>query len=260
MAELPNQPWTRTLEDILNELDVSAKQGLTESEVERRRKQYGENRLQEAKGKSAWQILIEQFKSLIIAILAVAAALSFAFSQWIEGIAVLIAIIINTAIGFFTEYKAIRSMEALQKLSRTTTKVRREGKIQEISAEEVVPGDIVVLESGDAIAADLRLIEASNMQVNESSLTGESVPVGKTIEPLEEDLPLADRSNMLYKGTALTRGSGEGVAIATGMKTELGHISELAERAGQEEKTPLEKRLDELGQWLVCSNLRYSSW
>ncbi|AFY47570.1 P-type ATPase, translocating [Nostoc sp. PCC 7524] len=251
MAQLHNQPWTQTLEEIFDELDVFANQGLTESEVERRRQQYGENRLQETKGKSAWQIFIEQFKSLIIAILAVAAALSFAFSQWIEGIAVLIAIIINTAIGFFTEYKAIRSMEALQKLSSTTTKVRRGGRVQEIPAEELVPGDIVVLDSGDAIAADLRLVAASNLQVNESSLTGESVPVGKSLQPLESDIPLADRNNMLYKGTALTRGTGEGVVVATGMNTELGHISELAARAGQEEKTPLEKRLDELGQWLV---------
>ena len=159
MAQLPDRPWTRALEAILDELDVSPKQGLTESEVERRREQYGNNRLQEAKGKSAWQILVEQFKSPIIAILAVAAGLSFAFSQWIEGIAVLIAIFTNTAIGFFTEYKAIRSMEALQKLSSTTTKVRRGGKVQEIPAEELVPGDIAVLESGDAIAADLRLAD-----------------------------------------------------------------------------------------------------
>ena len=251
MAQLPDRPWTHGLEEILDELDISPEQGLSESEVERRREQYGDNRLQEAKGRSAWQILVEQFKSLIIAILAVAAALSFAFSQWVEGIAVLIAIFINTAIGFFTEYKAIRSMEALQKLSSTTTKVRRGGKVQEIPAEELVPGDIVVLESGDAIAADLRLIETSNLQVNESSLTGESVPVGKTLKPLESDIPLAERTNMLYKGTALTRGSGSGVVVATGMKTELGRISELAQRAGQEEKTPLEKRLDELGRWLV---------
>ncbi|MGH1393566.1 MAG: cation-translocating P-type ATPase [Trichormus sp.] len=251
MAELPHQPWTLSLEQILNQLDVSTSQGLTESEVENRRKQYGENRLQEAKGKSVWQIFIEQFKSLIIGILAIAAILSFAFSQWIEGIAVILAIVINTAIGFFTEYKAIRSMEALQKLSSTTAKVRRHGKLQEIPSIELVPGDIVILESGDAIAADLRLLEAANLQVNESSLTGESVPVGKSLQPLPADTPLAEHHNMLYKGTALTRGSGEGVVIATGMKTELGHISELAQRAGAEEKTPLEKRLDELGQWLV---------
>ncbi|MCF4968471.1 cation-translocating P-type ATPase [Nostoc sp. CMAA1605] len=251
MAELPDQPWTLSLDEILRQLHVSSDAGLTESEVEQRRKQYGENRLQEAKGKSAWRIFIEQFQSLIIGILAVAAVLSFAFSQWIEGIAVIIAIVINTAIGFFTEYKAIRSMEALQKLSSTTAKVRRNGRLQEIPAVELVPGDIVIVESGDAIAADLRIIEAANLQVNESSLTGESLPVGKDVQPLNADIPLAEHHNMLYKGTALTRGSGSGVVVATGMKTQLGHISELAQKAGKSDKTPLEKRLDELGQWLV---------
>ncbi|WP_427158174.1 cation-translocating P-type ATPase [Aliinostoc sp. HNIBRCY26] len=251
MAELPYQPWTLSVDEILRQFHVSSDEGLTESEVEQRRKQYGENRLQEAKGKSAWRIFIEQFQSLIIGILAVAAVLSFAFSQWIEGIAVIIAIVINTAIGFFTEYKAIRSMEALQKLSSTTAKVRRNGRLQEIPAVELVPGDIVIVESGDAIAADLRIIEAANLQVNESSLTGESLPVGKDVQPLDADIPLAEHHNMLYKGTALTRGSGSGVVVATGMKTELGHISELAQKAGKSDKTPLEKRLDELGQWLV---------
>ncbi|MBE9129078.1 MULTISPECIES: cation-translocating P-type ATPase [unclassified Coleofasciculus] len=256
MAELPDKPWTLSAEEILQKLDVSVDQGLSESDVENRRNQYGANRLQEAKTRSAWQILIEQFKSLIIGILAVAAILSFLFQQWIEGIAVLIAIVVNTTIGFITEYRATRSMQALQQLSRTTTKVRRGGKVQEIASEELVPGDIVVLDSGDVVPADLRPIEASKLQVNESSLTGESVPVSKTLEPIkEEEVSLADRKNMLYKGTALTRGSGEAVVVATGMKTELGHISELAEEAGTAEKTPLEKRLDQLGRKLVWLTL-----
>ncbi|MGB7441370.1 MAG: cation-transporting P-type ATPase [Coleofasciculaceae cyanobacterium] len=251
MVELPDKPWTIAKEEITDSLDVQSDQGLSEQEVERRREQHGANRLKEAKTRSVWQIFVEQFKSLIIGILAVAAVLSFAFGEWIEGIAVLIAIVVNTAIGFISELRAVRSMEALQDLSSTTCKVRRQGKVQEIPAEELVPGDIIVLESGDVIPADLRLIEASKIQVNESSLTGESVPVSKTIEPLEEDIPLAERQNILYKGTALTRGSGEGIVVATGMKTELGNISELAEEAGDEEKTPLEKRLDQLGRKLV---------
>jgi Ca2+-transporting ATPase len=160
-------------------------------------------------------------------------------------------IAVNAAIGFFTEFQAVRSMQALQELGRTKVKVRREGDIQEVSAEELVPGDIAILESGDLIAADLRAIEAAKMQVNESSLTGESVPVGKTVDPLEGDVPLAERKNMLYKGTALTRGSGAGVVVATGMQTELGHISEMAQEAATEEKTPLEKRLARLAQRLV---------
>ncbi|MEW6494170.1 MAG: cation-transporting P-type ATPase [Cyanobacteriota bacterium] len=251
MAELPEKPWTLSSEDILNTLDVSAEQGLSDSEAEHRREQYGANRLEQAKTRSAWQIFIEQFKNLIIGILAVAAILSFVFQQWIEGIAVIIAIVVNTAIGFFTELKAVRSMESLQQLSSTTAKVRRGGRIQEIPSDELVPGDIVLLESGDIVPADLRPIQAANLQLNESSLTGESVPVSKTLEPIEEDVPLADRKNMLYKGTPLTRGTGEAVVVATGMKTELGHISELTQQAGEEEKTPLEKRLDQLGRKLV---------
>nr|WP_255527129.1 cation-transporting P-type ATPase [Oculatella sp. LEGE 06141] len=187
--------------------------------------------------------------------MAIAAILSFAFGEWVEGIAVLIAIAVNTVIGFFTELRAVRSMEALQQLSSTTAKVRRQGHVQEVAAEELVPGDIVLLESGDVIAADLRLMEAAGIQVNESSLTGESVPVGKSITPLEADCSLADRENMLYKGTALTRGSGEGVVVATGMDTELGHISALAEAAGQDEQTPLEERLDQLGRRLVWATI-----
>jgi Ca2+-transporting ATPase len=145
-------------------------------------------------------------------------------------------------------------MESLQKLSLTHAKVRRNGKLQEINAEEIVPGDIVFLDGGDLIPADLRVIEASNLQVDESPLTGESVPVNKTTRALSGDLPLAERTNMLFKGTAITSGTGEGIAIATGMKTELGKISSLTASA-KEEVTPLEKRLDKLGQNLIWVTL-----
>lgn len=239
---------------VIEHLSVDREQGLGNAEVEQRRQKYGENRLQEFKQRSAWQIAIAQFKSPIIALLAVAAVLSFAFQEWIEGIAVIIAIALNAVIGFFTEIKAVRSMESLQQLSQTKTKVRREGSAREISAEELVPGDIVLLDGGDLVAADLRLLEASKLQVDESALTGESVPVDKTTEALKGDLALADRKNMAFKGTAITRGTGEGVVVATGMKTELGHISSLTAEA-KEEVTPLEKRLDRLGKRLIWITL-----
>lgn len=254
MAEIPNQPWTRSTEEILQELDVSAEEGLDNSEVERRREKHGENRLKKAKTRSSWDIFIDQFKSPIIGLLAVAAGVSFVFQEWIDGIAILIAILINAVIGFFTELKAVQSMKSLQKLNKSTANVRRDGQIQEISAAEIVPGDIVVLDSGEVIPADLRAIEASNLQVNESSLTGESVPVSKTIEPLEGDVPLAERTNILFKGTALTRGTAVGVVVATGMKTEIGNISSMAQEA-EEEKTPLEKRLEKLGRRLIWVTL-----
>jgi Ca2+-transporting ATPase len=145
-------------------------------------------------------------------------------------------------------------MEALQQLGMVSSKVRREGTLMEIPAQELVPGDIVILEGGDVVSADLRLIEASRLQADESTLTGESVPVSKSIKGIESDAPLAERKNMLFKGTSVTRGSGEGVVVGTGMQTELGKISALVEEA-EEEITPLEKRLDQLARRLIWATL-----
>lgn len=253
-AELGGNPWARPATGVLAELRVSGDFGLDGGEAKKRRRVHGPNRLREARRKSAWQVLADQFKSLIILLLAVAAALSFAFGEWMEGIAIAVVIAINGAIGFLTELRAIRSMEALRRLGSVIAKVRREGGIQEISAEELVPGDIVILEGGDIVTADLRLIAASKLQADESALTGESLPVGKRVEPLGEDVPLAERANMLFKGTAVTRGSGEGVVVATGMSSELGRISALVEEA-EEEVTPLEKRLNQLGHRLIWATL-----
>jgi Ca2+-transporting ATPase len=251
---LPETPWTRPWREILEALGVTEAEGLDGQEVKKRRRQYGHNRLRSAKSKSAWAILAEQFKSLLGVLLAVAAVLSLAFGEWVEGVAILAVILINAAIGFVTELRAVRSMEALQRMGSVEAKVRRSGQVQKIQAEKIVPGDIVVLEGGDVVTADLRLIEASKLQADESALTGESVPVDKQVEPVDEDALLAERASMVYKGTAVTRGSGEGVVVATGMDTELGHISSLVEEA-EEELTPLEKRLNQLGHRLVWITL-----
>lgn len=245
---------TQTVEQITQKLAIDPAQGLSVAEAKQRLEQYGYNRLQEATRRSAWELLIEQFKSPIIALLAVAAVLSFAFQEWVEGVAIIIAIFLNAIIGFVTELRAVRSMESLQEMSRTTAKIRRDGQVRELPAEELVPGDVVVFESGDLVPADLRLIEASGLQVDESALTGESVPVTKSVEALSGDLPLAERINTLFKGTPITRGSGEGIVVATGMETELGHISALTAGAKQE-ITPLEKRLDQLGRRLIWVTL-----
>ncbi len=249
-----DRAWRRSADEVLQAMDVSLDEGLDEQETQRRREHYGENRLRDTETKSAWQIFIDQFKSLIVTLLGVATILSFAFGEVVEGIAIAVVILINALIGFVTELRAVRSMEALQELSRVDAKVRRDGQAQEIPAEELVPGDIVILQGGDVITADLRLTEASKLQVDESALTGESVPVAKQVGPVAEETPLAERASMAYKGTAVTRGAGEGVVVATGMNTELGEISSLVAEA-EEEATPLEERLEQLGRKLIWVTL-----
>jgi Ca2+-transporting ATPase len=245
-----DQPWAKEAREVVDALDVSVSEGLSESEVERRRETYGENRLRDTETRSALQILLEQFKSLIVALLAAASVASFIFGDVVEGFAILVVIVLNAVIGFVTELRAVRSMEALKELSSVTAKVRRGDNVQEIPAEELVPGDILVLAGGDIVTADARLLKASKLQTDESALTGESVPVAKQTDPIDEEAPLAERTSMVYKGTAVTRGAGEGVIVTTGMETELGQISALVAEA-EEEATPLEERLDSLGRTLI---------
>ncbi|MBN2317383.1 MAG: HAD-IC family P-type ATPase [Sedimentisphaerales bacterium] len=251
---LITNPWSLSVSDILEHLTINIDEGLSQSDVTERRKKYGVNRLRETKKKSPWLILIEQLKSLIVLLLAVAAVLSAVFHEWMDAGAIAAVIIINTMIGFVMELKAVRSMESLRRIDRITARVRRDGRVQEIAARDLVPGDVVVLEGGDIVSADMRLARISKLQVDESVLTGESMPVGKQITPVDKDAPLAERFSMLYKGTALTRGSAEALVVATGMKTELGQISALVEEA-EEKATPLERRLDRLGKNLVWVTL-----
>ncbi len=251
-------PCNISEEDVLTGLGVSPEEGLTGSEALARLRKYGQNRLVESKPASALSILVSQFRSLIVLLLIGAALLSFTFGDWAEGVAVIIVILLNSAIGFFTEIRAVRSMEALYNLVRIEAKVKRGGTISVVHAEELVPGDIVILEAGDMVPADLRLLEASRMESNESTLTGESAPVRKNTGVINGETTLAERSNMVFMGTALTKGSGEGVVTSTGLNTELGRISVLTESAKQEQ-TPLEKSLDRLGNRLIWVTLMLAS-
>lgn len=251
---LVERPWMKTQEKVIQSAKVDPKHGLSKEEVHERRKKFGKNQLQTEQEKSVLEIAVNQFKSIIVGLLGVSALLSFLFGDLVEGLAIVMVILINAAIGFFTELRAVRSMEALRELTQVTAKVRREGEIKEINAKQIVPGDILVLSGGDVITADGRLIEASKLRINEASLTGESLPVEKGVEPLGEDTPLAERKNMVFKGTAVARGSAEAVVTQTGMQTELGNISSLVQEA-EEEVTPLEQRLDALGRKLIYVTL-----
>ena len=253
-ATVLSAPWAMTVEETIKQLQVFRQEGLDRREVQRRLKKYGPNRLRETEKKSIIQIFINQLKSLIVILLGVAAVLSFVFNEWVNGIAISGVIVVNALIGFFMELKAIRSMEALQQMERVSAKVRRSGKVIEIPARQLVPGDIAVLEGGDIISADMRLVFAAKIQADESVLTGESFPVGKQVEPVDKTAVLGDRTNMLFKGTAVTRGSAEAVVITTGMNTELGRITDLVQGA-KEETTPLEKQLDSLGRKLLWVTL-----
>jgi Ca2+-transporting ATPase len=243
-------PWAHSSEEILDRYDVIREKGLDKRRVRSLLKKYGPNRLREAEKKSIARMLLNQVKSLIVILLAVAAVLSCAFSEWMDGLAIAGVIVINTAIGFFMELKAVRSMEALHRMEMVTARVRRSGQVRQVPARQLVPGDIVVLEGGDIVSADMRVVVAGKLQADESVLTGESLPVGKQTQKVDASASLGDRTNMLYKGTSVTRGSGEAVVAATGMATELGKITDLVQKA-EDEVTPLERRLDMLGRKLL---------
>ena len=243
-------PWSQPSSEVLEQADVSTDEGLTEAEVDRRRERFGPNVLEEAQRRRWFEILVAQFTSFIILLLSVAGVAAFLLGDTIEAVAIFAVLVINGAIGFVTEMRAVSSMESLQEITEIQTRVRRDGEDRTIPAGELVPGDIVVLEAGDIVPADLRILDPSRLQVDESALTGESVPVGKTSEPLETDVPLAERENMLYKGTYLTRGTVEAVVVDTGPETELGQISASLQETA-ENQTPLQEKLDELGHKLV---------
>lgn len=239
--------WHGLSVDEILETIRSRKEGLAQEEAERRLAEYGPNSLRAHRGTSVWRILLRQFKSVVIIVLVLAGLVAVAVQEWPESIAIAAVIAINVAIGLVSEWKAMRAMEALQRLGEHTARVRRDGEEVDVPAQEVVPGDVVILRAEALVPADLRVISAEGVQANESALTGESVPVFKRSEPVAEETTLSERASMLYKGTTVVDGAGEGVAVATGMATEVGRISELAEEA-EAAATPLQQKLDQLGR------------
>ncbi|MFI9651281.1 cation-transporting P-type ATPase [Guyparkeria sp. GHLCS8-2] len=243
------------VEAVLAQQETSLENGLSAGEVDARRRQHGPNRLPRSRGPTMWRVLVNQVESLVVILLFSAAVAAAAFGSTIEALAILAALVVNTVIGFAMEWRAIRAMEALERMGTAQVHVRRDGKTHRIGADELVPGDIVLLEAGDMIMADMRLVESNRLQCDESALTGESVAVDKTTDLLTEgDAAIADRHNMGYAGTAVTQGSGFGVVVATALATELGEIARLVSESGLS-ITPLEKRLDRLGQRLIWLTL-----
>jgi len=242
--------WSDSAEHVLQQLHVDPARGLDSDAVIRRRRTWGLNQLQVTKQRHVLSILTDQFKSIIILLLIGAGVLALLFAELAEAVAIFAVILINSSLGFLTEWRAIRSMEALRQFAQVTCVLLRDGTVQRARAEELVPGDIVLLDAGDIVPADLRLVEAAKLNADESTLTGESLPVEKHTERLDEETIMLDRENMAFKGTAITRGSGRGVVVSTGMKTEFGKIFEQVSEA-EAKQTPLEKRLDALGSRLA---------
>ena len=247
----PIIPWyTFTIEDTFKKIQ-SQSSGLTNTEVENRLKQYGANELQAARHISPWEILLEQFKNVLILILLGATVISLFLGHGIESIVIAVIVLFAVVLGFVQEYRAERAIDALREMAAPTATVLRDGVETKISARELVPGDIIILRTGDRIPADARLLESINLQVEEAALTGESVPVEKNIKPLEDvDLSIGDRKNMIYAGTVVTYGRGRALVIATAMQTEFGKIAKMLQEV-ESGKTPLQQNLDRVGTALA---------
>jgi Ca2+-transporting ATPase len=238
-------------EAVTEKLNSDAHNGLAGEEAQRRLEEVGLNELVERGAKSAWWILYDQLREIMVIILLVAAIVSALLHEYNDVIVIMAIVVLNAILGFSQEYRAEQAIAALKKLAVPTVRVRRDGAIAEISARELVPGDIVLLEAGGLVPADGRLVESVNLQVQEAALTGESEPVEKALPPLaSDDLPLGDQSNMVFMGTIVSYGRGAAIITETGMNTELGNIADLLQEV-EREQTPLQRRLGHLGTTLA---------
>ncbi len=235
---------------VISTLEVDREQGLSAAEVENRITSYGKNELQEAPPTSIWVKIYEQFANFLVILLLVAAVISAVLGDWVEAAAIMTIVLLNAALGVVQESRAEEALAALKKMASPDANVLREGHRQAIPAREVVPGDIVFLEAGNYVPADVRLLETVNLRIEEAALTGESVAVTKNAQlELEEDAALGDRKTMAYTGTVVSYGRGVGVVTNTGMSTEIGQIATMLQ-AVEEGDTPLQKRLDSFGRTL----------
>jgi Ca2+-transporting ATPase len=241
-------------EQVLKELNTDLHHGLTEDEVRPRLERYGYNELKKEKKISPLTLFTNQFKNILILILIIAIILSALVGEVVDAAIIAVIVVFCAILGFTQEFRAERALEALKKMLSPTITVLRGGKEEEVPSKELVPGDILLLEAGDRIPADARLIENHSLRCDEAPLTGESVPVGKDIKPFPENVRVNDRRNMVFTGTIVTYGRGKAAVTSTGMNTELGKIAEEVTSV-KTEKTPLEKRTEEIGKWLGIISL-----
>ncbi|WRP08391.1 cation-translocating P-type ATPase [Rossellomorea aquimaris] len=238
-------------EDIEQSLNTNYQEGLTTDDVAKRRKQFGYNQLEEAEKQSALLLFFSQFKDFMVLVLLAATLISGLLGEYIDAIAIIAIVLINGFLGFFQERKAERSLQALKELSAPQVSVLRDGKWVKVVSKDVIIGDIIRFGSGDRIGADVRLIETNNLEIEESALTGESVPVTKSTNPvIGENMSLGDLENMAFMGTMVTRGNGIGVVTSIGMKTAMGQIADMIQKA-ETMITPLQRKLEELGKILI---------
>ncbi len=247
----PAPLWhSKETEDVLRELDVDRRAGLSQHEARRRLKIHGRNELETAQAASPFALLIRQFSNVLILILLAAAGLSAVVKEIVDALVILVIILFSALLGFFQEYRAERAVEALKRMLAPTARVLRDRQPVMVAARDLVPGDIIRLDAGDRVPADIRLLESHALHCDAAPLTGESTPVAMQTAVLAEDTPLPERTNCLFGGTTITYGRGTGVVTDTGMQSEFGRIaSEVA--AVEEAKTPLERRTAEIGRWLA---------
>lgn len=243
--------FSQSTDSVLQSQSVNPATGLSEEEVRLRLEQYGKNELKGKPKKSLFALFFAQLQDMLIYVLFGAAAITVFIGNYVDSVIILSVVVLNAVIGVAQEYKAEKAMEALQKMTSPKSLLRRGGEVKEVNSAEIVPGDIVLLEAGRTIPADLRLIESANLQIEESALTGESVPSDKNAKALFDapKVAIGDQANMAFMSTLVTYGRGEGVVIATAMDTEIGRIAKILDEE-HEEMTPLQKRLEELGKVL----------
>lgn len=252
--------YSKNIQDVLKDTNSDPLNGLTSEEIEKRQKEFGANKLASQKKQTLFQLFISQINDVLIYILIAAAIISALVGETSDAIIIAVIIVLNAVIGIIQESKAEHSLEALKNLSAPKTIVKRDEKLKEVSSEDIVPGDIIIIDAGRYIPCDLRLIETANLKIEESALTGESVPVDKDANLILEhkNIPLGDQKNMAFMSTLVSHGRGIGVAIATGMNTEIGKVASLLKES-KKELTPLQKKLDHLGKLLgvvalgICS-------